>query len=148
MPASPLSSTTWPSPSWLCAQRSTQQRHFCVPAHQGREARGARHVQATLRRAFLQDPIDLQGAGQPFEGVAAQVLAGKVALHQAVRRRTDHHRIGRRQALEAGRNVGRVAQGQLFLPAAAAHVAHDHQPGMDADAGRPGARLGPAPGGY
>ena len=36
--------------------------------------------------------------------------------------------------MEAGRDVGRLAQGQLFLPRAASHLTHHHQPGMDAQA--------------
>ena len=42
--------------------------------------------------------------------------------------------IGRRDALQAGRQVGRLAQRQLFLPGACPHLAHHHQPGMDPQA--------------
>jgi hypothetical protein len=36
--------------------------------------------------------------------------------------------------LQAGRHIGRLTQRELFLAAATAHLAHDHQPGVDADA--------------
>ena len=36
--------------------------------------------------------------------------------------------------MQAGRNIGRLTQRELFLAAATAHLAHDHQPRVDADA--------------
>ena len=38
--------------------------------------------------------------------------------------------------MQTGRQVGRLAQRQLFLPGAAAHLPHDDQPGMDPQAHR------------
>ena len=46
---------------------------------------------------------------------------------------TDRHRIGRGEALEPSREVGRLAQGQLLMAATTPHGAHDHRPRMDAD---------------
>jgi hypothetical protein len=63
-----------------------------------------------------------------------QLLTAEQALYKLVRRRTDHHRIRRRQALEAGGDVGRLTAGQVFVPVAATQRAHHHQPGMDAHA--------------
>jgi alkylhydroperoxidase/carboxymuconolactone decarboxylase family protein YurZ len=38
------------------------------------------------------------------------------------------------EALQAGRQVGGLAEGELFLARPAPHVAHHHQPGMDPQA--------------
>ena len=58
----------------------------------------------------------------------------KKPAEELKRRRTDHHGIGRREPLQAGREVGRLAQGQLFLPPPAPHLPHHDQPGMDPQA--------------
>ena len=47
---------------------------------------------------------------------------------------TDHQGIGRRNTLQAGRQVGGLAQCQLLLLAPASHVTHDDQAGMDTQA--------------
>src|SRR5262245_52426435 len=57
-----------------------QQRHFRLTAHQGREAAGLRHLQATLRRTFPQDTIHLERRSQALERVCPQVLTRKVSL--------------------------------------------------------------------
>ena len=46
----------------------------------------------------------------------------------------DHHRIGRCDALQASGQVGGLAQRQLLLPGASAHLTHHHEPGMDPQA--------------
>jgi hypothetical protein len=63
-------------------------------------------------------------------------VADEIALDQLLRRRADDHGIGRCQPLEAGGNIRRVAQGELFLPSAATHLPHDDKPGVDAHAHR------------
>jgi hypothetical protein len=76
------------------------------------------------------DLMDLDGHGHAFERLGPEIMAGEIPLDEPLRRRTDEHRIGRRQPLEAGRNIGRVAQGELFLPPPAPHLPHDDQPSM------------------
>jgi hypothetical protein len=44
---------------------------------------------------------------------------------------TDHQGIGRREALQACRQVGCLAERQLFLPGPAPDLPDDHQPRMD-----------------
>jgi hypothetical protein len=51
------------------ARLSMQQRHFRLAAHEGREAAGFRHVEATLRLTCLQHTIHLKWRSQAFEGV-------------------------------------------------------------------------------
>ena len=52
------------------------------------------------------------------------------------RSRTDHEGIGYGNALQAGREIGRLAECELFLAPAATHLSHHDQPGMDAQAHR------------
>ena len=63
MPASPLSNTTCPRPSFTCAQRS---RSSPLPAPGPRvgQAGAASHVQATARCTLGQHLIDLQRLGE------------------------------------------------------------------------------------
>ena len=70
---------------------------------------------------------------QPLEGMGAEIVAGKVPLYQAGGGITDHDCVGRGQPLETGGQVGRVPEGQVFVPPAAAHLADHHPPGVDAD---------------
>src|SRR5712691_4467145 len=113
-----------------------EQRHFRVTAHQGREAGSARHVQATLRRTLPQDTIDLERCRQALERVGTEIVAGKVALYKPEGRWTDDDRIRRRQPLNTGGDVGGFTHRELLLAAPTAHLAHDHHPGVDADADR------------
>ena len=114
IPASPLSKTTWPRPSCDLRPALPQQADFGLPPHQRGEAPRAGHVQATLRPALPHHTIHLEGRVHTLERVGAQIVADKIALHQLLRRGADDHGIGGRQPLEAGRNVRRLAQGELF----------------------------------
>ena len=122
-----------PQPLGALRPALPQQRHLRLAAHQRGEASGPGHVQATLRRTLSQHLGDVHWRLQPLEGMGAEIVAGKVPVHQAGGGLTDHHRVGRGQPLETGGQVGRVPQGQVFVPPAAAHLADHHQPGVDAD---------------
>ena len=87
-------------------------------------------VQATARRALRQHLIDLQRLREALEEWRAERLAGKEAPEELPGCGTDHQRIGCRNPLQAGRQVGRLAQRQLFLPRTATHLTHHHEPGM------------------
>jgi hypothetical protein len=52
-------------------------------------------------------------------------------MDEPLRRRTDDDSIGRCQPLEAGRNIRRVAQGELLLPPAPTYLSHHDEPGVD-----------------
>ena len=112
----------------LCTLRPAlqQQPHFLLASHQGRQATGRHGVKPRLCPALRQELVYRQRLLHPFESVLAQHLAGKKPLDEPQGGSTDHHRVGRRQPLQPGRNVGSVAQGQLLLPLATAHRAHDH----------------------
>src|SRR4029453_13466055 len=78
MPASPLSSTTWPRPSLTCAQRSRSTpiscspppRHppnFLPPPPQGGPAGAAGGFQATAGHTLIEHAIDRQRLRQAFQ---------------------------------------------------------------------------------
>ncbi len=54
-------------------------------------------------------------------------------LHQSGCDRADDHSIVWRQSFEPGRDIRRFAKREMFVPAAAAHFADHHWPGMDAE---------------
>ena len=121
-----------PAPLRALRPALQQQPHLLLPPDQGRQATRGHNIEARLRPALRQKLVHPQGLVHPFEGVLAQRLAGKKPLDQPQGGGTDHYRVGRCQPLQPRRNVGRVAQGQLLLPPAAAHGAHHHRPGMHA----------------
>jgi hypothetical protein len=94
----------------------------------------AHHVQPTLRPARPEHPVRLHGYLHPLEGLRAQVVIGKITLHQAPGRIADDHCIWRRQPLQPSRDIRCVSQGQRFLPRACPHGAHHHQSRMHAQA--------------
>ena len=59
-------------------------------------------------------------------------MAGKVALHEVIRRGADGHSIGRCQPLEACCHIRHFAQRQPFAAPSPADLAHHHQAGVDA----------------
>jgi hypothetical protein len=113
-----------------------QEPHFGLAAHQRREAAGRRDVEALLHLGHTHDLMDLEGHGHPFERLGSERAAGEIPLDEPLRRRTDEDRIGCRQPLEAGRNVRRVPQRELFLPPPAAYLPHDDDSGVNPHADR------------
>src|SRR5262245_39748550 len=59
------------------------------------------------------------------------MLARKIPLHQAIRRFTESHGIGRSQSLDARTNVGNLAKCQAFVPPFSTHFTDYNQPRMD-----------------
>ena len=55
--------------------------------------------------------ILLGRTGRKLEGVHAEIVIGKVSLHQSEGGRTNNHGIGRCESLKPGRHVGRLPQG-------------------------------------
>ena len=111
-----------------------EQRHFRVTAHEGCEAGGAHHIQATLGRPYPQDTIHLERRRQPLERVRPQVLVRKVSPHELEGGSTDGNRIRRSEPLNARGHVRGFTQSELFLAAPPAHLAHDYHAGVYADA--------------
>ena len=81
----------------------------------------------------MQDPVHHEGLGQAFEILRAKRLADKIAVDQLRCGLADDHRIRCRESLEPCRNIGRLAEGQLFLPPNTTHFAHYDQTSVDAE---------------
>ena len=97
---------------------------------------------------LIQHLIDRQWLGEAFEERRTERLIGKESTEELKGGGTDDQGIGRGDPLQAGRKVGRLAEGQLFLPRPTADLAHHHQPGVDAQAHGEVTPLAPAPGAY
>ena len=123
-------------PTPLCTLRPALQKqlHLLLPPDQGRQPTRGYHVEARLRPALRQKLVHPQRFVHPFEDMLTQCLAGKEPREQSQGRGTDHDRIGSRQFLQPGGDVGRLAQGQVLLPPAATHGAYHHRTGMHAHA--------------
>ena len=108
-----------------------QESHFLRAPHQGCQAVGSGHLQATLGRTGAQDAIHLEGLRQAGERVRTQRLTPEIASDELMRRGGDHQRVGRCQVLQPCRNIGRLPQGQRLVACPCTDVAHHHQAGMD-----------------
>ena len=62
-----------------------------------------------------------------------QVFQGKGALHQPGRHGANDHRVGRGEALEPRRDVGRFPERQVLVPPATPHHPHHDRAGVDAE---------------
>ena len=123
-----------PAPLRALRPARQQQPQLLLAPHQGRQTMGRHGVQPRLCPTLRQELVHEHGLLHPFEGVLPQGLAGKKALDEPMGSGTDHYRIGCRQPLQPGRQVGRVAQGQLLLPPTAAYGTHHRRTRMDAHA--------------
>jgi hypothetical protein len=116
---------------------------LCSPITRSRTAATRRDLpiprptrQAALGGVQAEEAIHRHRAGDTFQRLRAPIGPRQIPPHQAVGGRTDHDRSGRRDPLQAGRHIRRVAERQLSLSAAPTHLTDDHQAGMDADAHR------------
>src|SRR6266545_4340027 len=107
-----------------------QQPEFDIPSHQGCETLGTSHVQPTSRPAHPEDAIDLERRGDTSECLDPEVMHGEIPLHEARGRTADHHGVRSSKTLEAGCNVWRLAQGELFLSAPFPYFSHHDQTRM------------------
>src|SRR5690349_1154901 len=82
------------------------------------------------------DLMDFKRRSHTFERLDPKGVAGKIPLDEALRRRTDEHRIRRRQSLNPSCNVGGIAQSELFLSPTSTHLPHHDEPSVDAHADR------------
>ena len=136
MPASPLTSTTCPSPSLLCSQRRSKRPiSSSRPTRKGGLA-GAGSASSSAELCRAEDTVDGHGLGDALELLHSDILQGERVVEQRRCRGTQHHRVGGRQALEARRNIRGIAQGELFLTAATADAANDYDAGVQAQTDR------------
>ena len=112
-----------------------QQVAFGLAAHERRQRGDARGLEPALDVALADHAPRANRLRDALQRLLAQVLEVELAARQPLRRGRDDHGIGRRQALQARREVGRIADDVLLgRPAGADGVADNDQPGSDADA--------------
>jgi hypothetical protein len=101
-----------------------------LPTNECCETSGGRDVQAALYAALPQNTIDPEWRYDASQRLSSVIMKEKIPLAQLIRRRTDHHRIGRSVSLEPGGNIGRVPQRQVFLSTSPADLTHNHHTRM------------------
>jgi hypothetical protein len=115
---------------------SQEKPEFLLTPYQERQPGRGRLSPVTRRLPMAEDAEDSHGLCHAFELMYPYILQSERAVEQARRHSTQHHRIRGCQALEARRNVGGIAQGELFLACPTADGANDHDPGVQAQADR------------
>ena len=109
MPASPCSSTAWPSPSIAFSHRLVRK-----PSSVSRPISGVKNCpllasKAVGRSAGAQHPIDRNRCADALEHLRAKRLNLEEALHEAQRRLAHDQATRRCQALQTCGNIGRFA---------------------------------------
>ena len=80
------------------------------PPDQRGEAGVTERFQPRARVALVKHLVDLERRGNTLERRSTQRSAGEEAADELVRQRADHHGVRRCDALQAGRDVGGVAE--------------------------------------
>ena len=94
MPGSPESSTTWPSPSQACCQRSSRSATSCSRPTSGVRARPRARLEAAADRALAEHPrTPRTGSAKPLSDSGPR-SASSNAADQPPRRRGDHDGAG------------------------------------------------------
>src|SRR5215831_8894937 len=88
-----------------------EQRDFRFATDQRCESSWLSNIKATGDPTRTEHVVYAHGLGHTTQGMCSPVLTREIALHQAIRRLTDGHRIGLRQALDSGGNIRGLAQG-------------------------------------
>src|SRR6516162_3825826 len=108
-----------------------EQGDFRLSTDQRRESSGLSHIQATGGTTLTQDAVYSDRLSNTSECLFAQVLAGKIALHQARGCFTDRHGIRGCDSLNSGGKIGHFTQCQLLLTPCSTHFTDDDQPCID-----------------
>src|SRR5262245_17732838 len=119
-----------PWPSLLCTQRSSSR---AISALWPTSLDGLSTAASRSATVFPHHPAHPQRLGDAPECLEAEVIQRKYARQESSCNGTDHHGIGCRHPFEPGGNVGGLTQSQILLPAAAPHLAHHHQPRVEAE---------------
>ena len=121
-----------------------QQGDLLLPPDQGRQA-GRAGLEPAFDRAPPDDAPGRHRVGETLQHLRPEIVEFEPAADQPPRGGPDHDRIGSRQGLQPGREVGRVADDRLLLGRALADQVADHdQPGGNSDPRRQGFALGRA----
>ena len=114
-----------------------QKVDFFLSADEWRQPSPQRDLEAAARVSDRVDAKDLHWVGDAFKVLRAHGLAHEHPFDQASRVVPDHHGARLGQTLQAGGDIGRLADDGHFLAVlAGANVAGHHQPRVDADAHR------------
>ena len=131
-PASPASSTTWPSPARASRQRSARSAISCVAADQ--HARFAHRLEAALVLALAQHAPHAERFGDALHRPLAEECVIEELAQEPARDAGDEHAMRFGERLQPGGEIGRVADDGLLLRGAAADdLADDDEAGGDAD---------------
>ena len=103
---------TRPGPRPAVGQRS----ELAVATLHGRKSALRGNIQPGRAPALVQHLIDGHRLRDAPNGVEAELATVEVARDQPVRRRTDHHRVGGGQGLQARGDVRRNADGRRVAP--------------------------------
>ena len=136
MPASPESSTTWPSPPWPrpAPQQQLGSRPPARPAPSGPlRCSASKRLSTALARSAAHARV---GSGDALELPRPEVLQLEEIAEKLPRAFGDDHRVRLGDALQARREVRRLADDAALLRLPRSdQVADDDQAGGDADAG-------------
>jgi hypothetical protein len=114
---------------------SQQQLQLFVAAQQRRHAGLVQRVEAAFRGAEARDLPRLHGLGEALERHRAEVAVIEQPAGEAMRGRFDRHRVRFGKRFQAGSEIGRSTDNAVLLRLVlAGEVAHDDQPGGDANA--------------
>jgi hypothetical protein len=108
-----------------------QQPQLLFPSHQ--RGQPDRCFEATATAARLQHPVDLDRVRHALEARRAKVLRDEEPRHKPQGGVADHHSVRLGHALQAGRDVGGVAEGEGFAAVPTPHLADHDRTGMDSD---------------
>ena len=135
MPASPTSSTAWPSPPCASAQRSSSSAELLFAPDHRRQIGPLAGIEAGVGRPLAEHRVRRHRLGDALELVAAQRLQGKARGQQLPREVVDHHLRRRGQAQDARGKVRHQPHGRLLVRRAfARQPAHHDGAGADAHA--------------
>jgi hypothetical protein len=111
-----------------------EQRAFGFPADERSQPSCANDIKTTLNSSVTKNAIDDQWLDNSTKRMLAKRFTIKIPLDESVRCLTDDQGIRFGQSLDARSNIGNLAQCQLFLPTATAHLSDNDQSGMKAKA--------------
>ena len=141
MPASPESSTTWPSPRLRLRPAPQQQFEFFFPPDKLGQSARVESLETAFDRSGSQCRPSPHRPRDALEVLCSKVLKLEQVAHELSRALRNDHAVRLCNALQARGKVRRLADDGLLLRSARAdQVADNHQPRCDAIRASAGAR--------
>ena len=113
---------------------AAQERDLLVASDERRELGRVHPREPTRHAARTANAVRVDGSGQPFQGLGTKILALEEAADEPTRRAADDHGIRLGDRLQPRRHVRRLAERQALGRVPIANVAHDDEPGVNANA--------------